>query len=320
MVYETFLNLVTSRLQQEIGDGTELFIRKIPKNNGIILDALCIRTGDEASSPAIYLNSYFEQYEQGMPMDAIIQDILALYRTTALPDSILSAEFSNLEHFRPKIMFKLIHAATNRELLKTIPHIPYLDLAVIFYLHLEHSVNGLLTAVIHKDHMELWGLNTRELWQIALTNTPKTFPAEIRSMTELMKEIAQENLGEQYDEETLDTLLEEEEVAPLYVLTNTSGLNGAGCMLYRNILKDFADSIGSDLIILPSSIHEVLLTPYTPEASFDNLSEMVTAINQHEVPAEDQLSNQVYLYTRSDDHIRIVSNAVDLVGVTASGH
>lgn len=320
MVYETFLNLVTSRLQQEIGDGTELFIRKIPKNNGIILDALCIRTGDEASSPAIYLNSYFEQYEQGMPMDAIIQDILALYRTTALPDSILSAEFSNLEHFRPKIMFKLIHAATNRELLKTIPHIPYLDLAVIFYLHLEHSVNGLLTAVIHKDHMELWGLNTRELWQIALANTPKTFPAEIRSMTELMKEIAQENLGEQYDEETLDTLLEEEEVAPLYVLTNTSGLNGAGCMLYRNILKDFADSIGSDLIILPSSIHEVLLTPYTPEASFDNLSEMVTAINQHEVPAEDQLSNQVYLYTRSDDHIRIVSNAVDLVGVTASGH
>lgn len=40
----------------------------------------------------------------------------------------------------------------------------------------------------------------------------------------------------------------------LYVLTNSRGINGAACMLYPRVLKEFAESLGEDLIILPSSI------------------------------------------------------------------
>ncbi|WP_423774668.1 hypothetical protein, partial [Bilophila wadsworthia] len=45
-------------------------------------------------------------------------------------------------------------------------------------------------------------------------------------------------------------------------------------------------------------------------------SNMVRTINTQEVPLEDQLSNQVYLYTRSDDRIRIVSNSFPPVGAS----
>lgn len=318
MVYESFLNSLTEQLQHELGDGYQISIRRIPKNNGVTLDGLCILSDEFPMSPAVYLNSYFEQYEQGMTLDDIIRDILNLYRTTAIPAPISSAEFSHLELFQSKIMFKLIHAESNKELLHDIPHIRYLDLAVVFYLYLDHSVSGQLTALIHKEHMNRWNIKVKDLWQFALANTPLAFPAEIRSMAELMKEIAQEHLGDEFDEELIDALLvNEDEVSPLYVLSNLSGLNGAACMLYRNILKDFADSIGSDLIILPSSIHEVLITPNSSGASYEDLSNMVTAINRHEVPPEDQLSNQVYLYTRDNDRIRIVSHGSAAIGAAA---
>ena len=34
----------------------------------------------------------------------------------------------------------------------------------------------------------------------------------------------------------------------LYVLTNSRGINGAACMLYPRVLKEFAESLGEDLI------------------------------------------------------------------------
>lgn len=319
MVYESFLTAIKDRLQQELGDNFQIRIQKIPKNNGMILDGLCIHMSDFPMAPAIYLNAYYDQYRAGMSLDAVIQDILSLYRSTSVSAMLESADLSDPEPLRSRIMFKLIHAASNQALLQDIPHIPYLDLAIVFYLYLDHSASGQMTALIHKEHMERWHLKTGDLWSMALTNTPLCFPAEIRSMTDMLKQIAQGNPNSQYSPSSLDALLEEEEpITPLFVLTNQNSLNGACCMIYRNILKDFADSLGMDLIILPSSIHEVLITPDLPGTSYEELSNMVTTINRMEVPPEDQLSNQVYLYTREDDRIRIVSHSPLLVGCAAA--
>lgn len=48
---------------------------------------------------------------------------------------------------------------------------------------------------------------------------------------------------------------------PLYVLTNGSGYLGAGQILSNGLLADIAKRIGGDFYVIPSSIHEVLITP-----------------------------------------------------------
>ena len=48
---------------------------------------------------------------------------------------------------------------------------------------------------------------------------------------------------------------------PMYVLSNHTKLNGSACILYQDLLKNFAEHLRSDLYILPSSIHEVLIIP-----------------------------------------------------------
>ena len=98
--------------------------------------------------------------------------------------------------------------------------------------------------------------------------------------------------------------------APFYVLTNTSGVNGAVCMLYPNVLKHFSEGIEQDVVILPSSIHEVLLLADEEGISYDELSQMVAQINTSEVLPQDRLSNQVYRYSRKSDSIEVVSSTL----------
>ena len=72
-------------------------------------------------------------------------------------------------------------------------------------------------------------------------------------------------------------------------------------------IKNFAEGMDRNILILPSSIHEVLLLPDDGLFSYNDLAHLVTFINQTEVPAQDRLSNQVYRYSRSEDHFSIVS-------------
>ena len=45
----------------------------------------------------------------------------------------------------------------------------------------------------------------------------------------------------------------------LHILSNTSGIRGAVAILYPGVLKMAALQIGGDLIVIPSSIHEMIL-------------------------------------------------------------
>ena len=99
--------------------------------------------------------------------------------------------------------------------------------------------------------------------------------------------------------------LSEGEQEILYVLTNKQAVHGAAVMLYEGELRKVSDRLGGDLAILPSSLHEVLLAPWTGRADSRGLREIVRNVNRTEVPDEEQLSDQVYRYILSEDRIEI---------------
>ena len=314
MNYTKFLETVNETLERILPKGQNIIIRPVPKNNGIVLDGLSIQTDNSHVTPVVYLNPYYEQYLDGMTIQEICQDIKSLFEQD-LPPFASEECLEDFEAMKSRVMMKLIHADSNEKLLLEIPHIPCLDLAIVFYLFLDRNPVGQMTALIHNDLLELWQTTPKKLFCLARQNTPKTYPAAIRSMSDVMKEIARLHIGKNYSEETLNQILDEEDdPSPLYVLSNQNGIYGACCILYQDLLKNFADSFGSDLIILPSSNHEVLLTPDEKGLSYDYLNSMVVQINHSEVPVEDQLSNHIYLYTRKDDQLHIVSRSDSLSG------
>ena len=78
-------------------------------------------------------------------------------------------------------------------------------------------------------------------------------------------------------------------------------------MLYPGMIANFAEQRGKDIIILPSSVHEVLLLEDTGEMDFVALMKLVKYINGTEVPMEDILSERVYEYNLEKKDIKVVA-------------
>lgn len=93
---------------------------------------------------------------------------------------------------------------------------------------------------------------------------------------------------------------------PMYVITNRARTNGAGAILYPELLKDFATAIHKDLFILPSSVHECILLPVFGDENIDELKSMVKDINETQVAPEEVLSDSVYYYSMEKQCIELL--------------
>ena len=89
----------------------------------------------------------------------------------------------------------------------------------------------------------------------------------------------------------------------MHVLSSKSRVNGAVYMADVSTLSKIADELDTDLILLPSSRHELLVLPFGMADGPDKWQEMaamVTEINHSgTVSDEDFLADSCYSYIRS---------------------
>ena len=238
----------------------------------------------------------------------IIENILASYEQQEKEMgevSKLSHKLLHYEYVKDNILFKLINTEDNKELLMQVPHIPYLDLSIVFYVSISETEQGIMTALVRNQHMEVWNVTAYDLYEVARKNTPERMPARFCSMEEMIFGL-EEDLGKNpTDEWEMDMLqIEREDSFPyLYILSNTLGINGAAAILYPETLKKCSEALKKDLFILPSSTHEVLLLPYEEKIEAEELACMIRNINREDVPREDWLSDHAYFYRREDDKV-----------------
>ena len=94
----------------------------------------------------------------------------------------------------------------------------------------------------------------------------------------------------------------------VYILTNKSKCHGAVQMLNINLLKSVSELFGSDVILIPSSIHEILLLPVREETEdVKNLAEIVENVNNTQLEPEEILSYHVYRFDSKTENISIIS-------------
>lgn len=99
---------------------------------------------------------------------------------------------------------------------------------------------------------------------------------------------------------------ESESSMPLYVLTNRERIFGASAMLYSDKVRKLAEELNTDLLILPSSVHEVLLLPDDKAQNYDFYRQMVSEVNRTQVDPEEVLSFNLYRYDREKAEIEAI--------------
>lgn len=286
MTYSDFLSTVVFLVRQQLPEGSEPEIHTVLKNNDTKLNALTIRRDGSQIAPTIYLESYYDAYCCGRDISDIVDEILSVYEKSLPEDVPDLAFFTDYSKVKEKLALKLINYDRNRELLCDVPYQPFLDLAVVCYCLLSESDTGNATVLIRNAHLTTWGIEKETLFQDAAQNAKQMLSSEIMDMNSILKDV-----------------FGSEDLTPsgrLFVLSNRLRLNGASCILYDDVLRNFSDETDSGFYVLPSSIHEVILMPEKERTGTeDALTRMITEINRSEVPETDILSDHAYYYDRS---------------------
>ena len=83
---------------------------------------------------------------------------------------------------------------------------------------------------------------------------------------------------------------------PIYVLTNSSRMNGACWICDEKVQEDIRTRVGDRYLILPSSIHECMIVPDGMGIEPEQTAQMVREINRDCVDPEEVLTDSVYRY------------------------
>lgn len=306
MEFTSFKTLVKDEIERRAGKAYSVRLNDVMKNNGVVLCGLTVMQDDSNISPTIYLNNYYEAYENGQAtLGMVINDVMDVYNKNKVNRKLDMRYFLNYESVMGRIAFKLINTQKNKELLKDIPHMEFLDLSIVFQFLISDETIGAASILIHNAHAKLWGVDERELYKRAMQNTPKLLQYEIKNMRDVIGEILHSEIDPYHEDDYNGYMEELGGCIPMYVLSNKNRTDGAACMLYPNLIGDFAKAMRSDLYIIPSSIHELLLLPAGDDDESGYIRDIIREVNETQLLEEEILSDSLYIYDSTSKEIKI---------------
>ena len=286
MMYELFIKEVKEAVESKVGTGFDVTVNKVTKNNDLVLDGLVIKATDTNIAPTIYLNGYYERYEDGaMNLDDVVESIIDTYsRHNSVTFDI--STFTDFDAVKNRICYKLVNTASNKKLLEDVPHRELFDLSIVYYVVVSVEANVTGSIIIHNNHIKLWDITENDLYEFASDNTKRLLPAGIKSMFDTLSEMV-----DMEDLPNTDDFM--------YVLTNKEKLQGASTILYPDVLSTFAMKKNANLWLIPSSIHEWIIIPDDGNMNRETLSKMIQEVNGSQLALDEILSDHPYYYNRT---------------------
>ncbi len=326
MQFQTFCHMILEEARARIPDKVPA-IRKVLKNNDVEQIALYMKHPDTLCTPMVYLESYYEGYLKGLPLTQLYDEILR-YFEIPYPAPSFYRFLHELTDPKPYLRIRLIHHSQNRRQLSEVPYEQYLDLAAVCELSIETGdLDG--TALIHTHHLQEWGITKETLFAAAWKNSIAFHPPILRPIEEPLFFYEETNLaslitGKQTDIASSDAIPRDtaslQEICrrwlsmmhnascPLFSLSNAHCFHGAVCMLYPGVLSQIADGFGADLYLIPSSIHEVLLTPILEQDHRQVLTTILQEVNAESVPQTEILGIHLYRYDHTGHRLLALSD------------
>lgn len=303
--YKQFQEMITEEIEKQLSDDQKVEVHKVTKNNNVVFDSLIIISKQHCVSPNFYLQYYYRLYLQGQSLDEIAEMIYESYQNTLAREEEYTFDLS-LEECKEKIIFRLVSWQSNEELLENIPYVPYLDMAITFHCMVVDAGSEVGLIRVTRDLQERWGMDTEELFRVALENTMEVFPSRIETMQDTISEITSDMKGELEDID-FDAFNCYSENNMTYVVTNKRGIDGAAVILYPDLLLEIYDKFSTNYYLLPSSIHEMLALPEHCDINPQDMVEMVRNVNEQYVSEEEILSNHVYYFDKEENRLRIIA-------------
>ena len=300
MSFEEFKSVVEEKFMDyvPVEHRKKLYIHPVCKINRIVTALNLVPASDESAevaniSPMIYLEDMYERYCGNGDLVNCLSSAAEALVSAKVPFTMdeLNFHFSEM-NFHDNIIVQVLNTAKNKELLKTCPHRDFLDLSVIYRWVVSINDEGISSAIVNNKMMENCNLSEDQMYELAIKNTARLLPPIVQSMNDIAVKMM---IADDTPEETIEAMMQTPE--QLYVITNKKGINGAYAIIFEQLLYDLASKLQDDLIILPSSNHEILAVPAST-GSLEQYSAMVSEVNNNTVDLSERLSEHAYYYSR----------------------
>lgn len=265
-----------NKLTEIIKENTtlEVSVQEIQKGN---VTRIGISIGIGTVRPILYVKNYEELFET-LGYEAVARQML-IDAENAIERQ--KEEFVNLnnytswEYAKENLKLCIAPKGTNEGIVTY----PYLDLELYVRVIVTKDGNGQANYKVKLEVLDMWNITKEQLFQVALDCTKPTY--KVQSMSELLFGFEMEN-----------------DPCPMIVINTKDGLHGASVIYCKEILKEIADKYDSNLFIIPSSIHEIIVKPIDLLVGLDEMTEMVKDVNTSEVEPEEVLSNHAYIFRK----------------------
>ncbi|MBD5535973.1 MAG: hypothetical protein HDQ99_10015 [Lachnospiraceae bacterium] len=305
MDYEVFKEVVKEKFISYMPDsyqGMEVRVDSVEKINRKLDGLSLYQDSDERFvSPTVYISEMYKEYLKTGDLQETIQN------AADTMDRVFRRAVVSLDKSEAKdnIIFQLVNTAQNEDILKNMPHREFQDLSIIYRWVVGVDEKGMSSTIIKNNLAKELGMGEEELFKAAAENTRRILPPVVQSMNEVMRDML---VADGMPKELADLMVGEQEMEmPMWVISNERKIDGAASMLYEDKLHSLAESVGTDLYILPSSIHEVIAVS-VEMGEPEELARMVSEVNMDQVDISERLSNQVYHY---DKDLRKITLATD---------
>lgn len=292
MNYDEFKDHVVENIRDHLPENyadADISLADVIKNNDQVLTGLMIRSESNVT-PNIYLEQFYEMYQNGEEMDAILDRISKVRVSHEISEVSDVDRIRDLEAVRDHIQCRLINEEYNQEYLVNKPYTKIEDLAVVYTIDLGESSNGRMSVTVTDDLMAQYGITKEELHEIAMENLANS---ELKFQS--MQEVLMGMMGINMDDPDMSEMFDQGGPT-MYVLTNESKLFGATAVLDTSTMDSIAEKLGGDLIVIPSSTHEVIILPTEAGIDKETLESMIQDVNATQVDAVDKLSDRLYMY------------------------
>lgn len=271
-------------------------IEPIKKTN-IIKEGLKFSGNNLTISPVIYVDDLYKSYtcdnDINKIMDRIVNYLSQHIDSTKEIQDIVSK--IDKEMVKDNVFIQVINTTKNIEKLKELVSRKFLDLSIIYRVRIKTSDKGIISLAINNSFMEYYGFKESDLYNLAFINTKKMFPFQCSIALDILSNFV--DISEIDDSVVNDDML---------VLSNSLSNLGAHVILYQDELLSIANKFNSDFYIIPSSIHELLVKPLSSINNPDELKFIISKVNATTIPADEFLSNNLYLFSKDTGKITIV--------------
>ena len=291
MTFENFKKKLVNEVQEELGDERKVCATVICKNNQTEKEVLTFEGNPSGCTLAIHLSDLYKQLQAGITVEMCRDEVLAIVNRSPIVN--VSKITDNWDEIKERIFPVLVNKQWNEQRLEKLVHMDFLNFAVMLKYYVDDIPAGKGSINVSHELMETWGIDEHVLWKTA---AEKLENEEFTIMD--LEDIVMREFGTEF---------QSDRSGALYILTNKGALNGAAAMLRTDILTSFAESIGRNFYILPSSIHELILLPDRGNYQVAELQDMVKTVNLTTVAEEERLSDDIYYFNRKYGRVELIS-------------